>query len=159
MDADRGLPAARCRCRTSAIGQESSRIEITSMSSGGSTRWERNRAFNSAGRPATGAASFPETIGSASEEHNRKNHSPVVATPSGARPSKSGGPGQEVAKKMIVDDEGRHLHRREIRIVKAAHKHSMVLGAEGLRQESLALSRRKENHGVARVNDGHPARW
>jgi len=61
------------------------------MSSGSAVSCERNRAFAASGKTETGVESLPATFGSAQEEQSRMSHNPVVATPLGAIPPRSGG--------------------------------------------------------------------
>jgi hypothetical protein len=56
---------------------------------------------------------------------------------------------------VVVDDDGWHLGRGQIRIVDSFNESKMVLGAESMSKDLLAPSRRKKNHGVPQVEDRH----
>jgi len=49
---------------------------------------------------------------------------------------------------VVVDDDGRHLGRGQIRVVDSFNESTMVLGTESLGEELLAPPWRKKNHGV-----------
>jgi len=56
---------------------------------------------------------------------------------------------------VVVDDDGRHLGRGQIRVVDSFNESTMVLGTESLGEELLAPPWRKKNHGVPQVDDRH----
>jgi hypothetical protein len=56
---------------------------------------------------------------------------------------------------VVVDDDGWHLCRGQIRVVDSFNESTMVLGAESMSEELLASPRRKKNHGVPQVDDRH----
>jgi len=56
---------------------------------------------------------------------------------------------------MIIDDEGGHLCRGQIRIVECAHEAAVVVGGERRGQKSLPIPGREQDHGIAKVEDRH----
>jgi hypothetical protein len=55
---------------------------------------------------------------------------------------------ENVAKDVIVDDDGSHLCGCEVRIVQSSNESQMVFGGECLSQEVLPSTWRKKDHGV-----------
>jgi len=62
---------------------------------------------------------------------------------------------EDVAKYVIVNDDGSHLRGSEVRIVESSDESQMVSGGEGLSQELVPSTRRKKDHSVTQVNDRH----
>lgn len=63
--------------------------------------------------------------------------------------------GEDVAKYVIVYDERRHLRGGQVRVIKSANESQMVLGCEGLSQDLLPSTWRKQDHGVSQVDHHH----
>jgi hypothetical protein len=58
---------------------------------------------------------------------------------------------------MIVNDDGGHLGRREIRVVELADELTVGVGTQCLPEEPLPGAGREEDHSVTEVDDGHSA--
>ena len=57
---------------------------------------------------------------------------------------------------MVIDDNGSHLGRREIGVVKPENEASVVFGTKGFSDEPLTSSGRKQNDRVTQVDHGDP---
>ena len=144
MAADIARPASRCRCWSSAIDQESSRSDSTSMSSGSVESCERKRACTSAGRAETGPESAPETIGSAwNDQSQPKEPEPGGRHALGGKPIeiRRAFTGQQITKDVVVDDDGSHLCRGEIGVVELPDKTQVVLSTGGLERGAAGAPR------------------
>ena len=53
---------------------------------------------------------------------------------------------------VIVNDDGGHSARREVRVIKRGHPTDVLLRGECLVDEALPGARREEHHGVAKVD-------
>ena len=61
--------------------------------------------------------------------------------------------GQDVTKKVVVDDDGCHLRGRQIGIVDFADELAMLFGRQSVGKELLTAARREEDHGIAQVDN------
>ncbi len=65
--------------------------------------------------------------------------------------------GKEVPQQMVVDDDGGHLRRCQVRVVDTLDPLKMILGGQGSSENLLAAARRQEDHSVTQIHHSHPS--